>query len=140
MLYFADNIVLTLRCICCIGFCFRLFFSDSNGRFSEADAKSVPWTIFLIPQYVGTGHVPNCIVERRCIFGYCRIADDGDYFRDDQFKYDIVIFHSNETKEYHIGTESKQNLQRKSFYDPQQVFLFSMKNPVSSHCYKYTLL
>ena len=63
MLFFAESIVITLSAFAVLGFASRLFFPNSNGYFSKTNAKRVPWSIFLIPEYVGTGYVPGCFTD-----------------------------------------------------------------------------
>ena len=113
MLFFAESTVITLSAFAVLGFALRLFFPNSNGHFSETDAERVPWPIFLVPQYVRTGHVPGRFTDSRCISRYYRIAIDGYHFRIDQFKHDSNFLCSDEKKKYHIRTT--QTSRRKKY-------------------------
>ena len=63
MLFLCRKYVYYIISICSTRFRIRLFFSNSNGYFPKTNAKSISWTIFLVSEYVGTRHVPGCIVN-----------------------------------------------------------------------------
>ena len=77
ILIFADIPFLSVIAFAVFGFQLVCFFPTAYDYFPETNAKSVSWTIFLIPKYAGKSDFPSCFISNWGIIRFNRLTMDG---------------------------------------------------------------